>query len=48
MMQLKPEVSYHHIWETNEIRQVIMEYPRVDEVLAYYSLQLATSLLSKY
>ena len=48
MLQLKPTASYHHIREMYSIRQVIMEYPRVDEVLAYYSLQLATFLLSEY
>ena len=48
MLRLKPAVNYHHIPEMYSVRQVIMEYPRIDEVLAYHRLQLATFLLSEY
>ena len=44
MLQLKPKASYHHVREMYLTRQVIMEYPGTDELLAYYSLQLATFL----
>ena len=48
MLQLKLAVSHHHIRQMHSVGQIIMEYPRIDEVLAYYSLQLETFLLSKF